>query len=115
MREPPLSERLWAKRGRVSNMQKESSTKEATMKNRSRQFRTVLALAIQIALAQLTSAATFTFAGPSGADWLLPASCSPAGPPGANDGARFFNPDAVAGTTSDAVVARNLTMQRLWM
>ncbi len=85
------------------------------MKNRSQQFRTVLALAIQIAMVQLASAAPFNFAGPSGADWLLPASWSPAGPPGANDEARFFNPGAVADATIDAIVSSNLTIQRLWI
>src|SRR5882672_4648757 len=68
-----------------------------------------------IALAHLAAAATYTWSGPSGGDWLTPANWSPAGSPGTNDEARFFNPGAVADATVDNVVTASTNIQRLWI
>jgi autotransporter-associated beta strand protein len=65
---------------------------------------------------QCASAANFTWAGPSGGDWLTPADWAPSGPPGPNDQAQFFNAGAVADlTTLDSIVTADTTVQRLWI
>src|SRR2546423_1307162 len=67
------------------------------------------------ALAHLASAATYTWSGPSGGDWLTPGNWSPSGSPGTNDEARFFNPGAVADATLDNLVTASTNIQRLWI
>jgi len=58
---------------------------------------------------------TWSFTGSLG-DWLTPGNWTPAGPPGANDEARFFNPGAVNDTTTIGnIVSVNTTIQRLWI
>ena len=64
-----------------------------------------------VALAHVASAASYTWSGPSGGDWLTPANWTPAGSPGTNDEARFFNPGAVADATVDNVVTASTNIQ----
>src|SRR6185503_12683588 len=60
-------------------------------------------------------AGTNTWSGPSGGDWSTPGNWTPAGPPGANDEARFFNPGAVPDATVDNIISANTTIQTLWI
>ena len=64
------------------------------------------------ALAHSALAATYTWSGPSGGDWLTPGNWSPSGSPGTNDEARFFNPGAVADATLDNLVTASTNIQR---
>src|SRR5436190_23638559 len=74
----------------------------------------LMVAAVSVLVAQLAPAATNTWSGPSGGDWLTPGNWTPGGPPGANDEARFFNAGAVADATLTSVVSTDTTIQRLW-
>jgi autotransporter-associated beta strand protein len=72
----------------------------------------VLAIAILLPSARAT---TNVWSGPTGGDWSTPGNWTPAGPPGANDEARFFNQGAVADATIDNIISVNTTIQTLWI
>ena len=77
-------------------------------------LRTVAVFSTLLALPHFGKAASFDW---TGADlfWLAPAAWSPAGPPGANDDVRFFDPGAAPdAATVNNTVSVNTTIRSLW-
>ena len=77
-------------------------------------LRTVAVLSTLVALPHLGMAASFDW---TGVDffWSAPLSWSPAGPPGANDDVRFFDPGAAPdAATVNNTVSANTTIRSLW-
>jgi autotransporter-associated beta strand protein len=80
-------------------------------------YRAAAALFAAFATAYVTNATTNTWSGapnPASA-WSTAGNWSPAGPPGANDDARFFNPGATNDLVStSSIVTNNTTIRSLW-
>src|SRR5437764_5286014 len=87
------------------------------MKKHPLQHWAIAALAVfaSTQILNLKAATNAWIVGGSDILWATPGNWSPAGPPGAGDEARFFNPGAVSDATADNTVAADTTIERLWI